>query len=58
MMKNPAFYTKNDKGEIIPPVPDWADVADLNYDNAELRKYIDRDVENVDSRLRFGRFSL
>jgi glycosidase len=40
MMKNPAFYTKNDKGEIIPPVPDWADVADLNYDNPELRKYM------------------
>ncbi len=40
MMKNPAFYTKNVKGEIIPPVADWADVADLNYDNAELRKYI------------------
>ena len=40
MMKNPAFYTKNDKGEIIPPVADWADVADLNYDNAELKKYI------------------
>jgi cyclomaltodextrinase / maltogenic alpha-amylase / neopullulanase len=40
MMKNPAFYTKNDKGEIIPPLPDWADVADLNYNNPELRKYI------------------
>ncbi len=40
MMKNPAFYTHNEKGEIIPPVPDWADVADLNYDNAELRKYM------------------
>ena len=40
MMKNPAFYTHNDKGEIIPPVPDWADVADLNYDNADLRKYM------------------
>lgn len=40
MMKNSAFYTKNEKGEIIPPVPDWADVADLNYDNPELRKYI------------------
>ncbi|HEX8369248.1 MAG TPA: alpha-amylase family glycosyl hydrolase [Pyrinomonadaceae bacterium] len=40
MMKNPAFYTRNEKGEIIPPVPDWADVADLNYDNPELRKYI------------------
>ncbi|MEQ1763133.1 MAG: alpha-amylase family glycosyl hydrolase [Pyrinomonadaceae bacterium] len=40
MMKTPAFYTKNDKGEIIAPVPDWADVADLNYDNPELRKYM------------------
>ncbi|HEX9959674.1 MAG TPA: alpha-amylase family glycosyl hydrolase [Pyrinomonadaceae bacterium] len=40
MMKNPAFYTKNEKGEIIPPVPDWADVADLNYENPELRRYI------------------
>ena len=40
MMKNSAFYTKNDRGEIIPPVPDWADVADLNYDNPETRKYM------------------
>src|SRR5690349_2760537 len=40
MMKTPAFYTKNDRGEIIPPVPDWADVADLNYNNPELRKYM------------------
>lgn len=40
MMKTPAFYTRNEKGEIIPPVADWADVADLNYDNPELRKYI------------------
>ncbi len=40
MMKNPSFYTKNDKGEIISPIADWADVADLNYDNPELRKYM------------------
>ena len=40
MMKNKAYYTQNATGEIIPPVPDWADVADLNYGNAELRKYI------------------
>lgn len=40
MMKNTAYYTKNEKGEIIPPVADWADVADLNYDNPETRKYI------------------
>jgi len=35
--KNPEWYTKNEKGEIIPPVEDWTDVADLNYDNGELR---------------------
>ncbi len=40
MMRNPAFYSKNVKGEIVSPVPDWADVADLNYDNPELRKYM------------------
>jgi glycosidase len=40
MMKNKAFYTQDKTGKIIPPVPDWADVADLNYDNPELRKYI------------------
>lgn len=34
---NPDFYTKNAKGEMVPPVADWADVADLNYDNALLR---------------------
>lgn len=40
MMKIKGFHTTNEKGEIIPPVPDWADVADLNYNNPELRKYM------------------
>lgn len=40
LMKTKGFHTTNEKGEIIPPVADWADVADLNYDNAELRKYM------------------
>lgn len=40
MMKTKGFHTTNDKGEIIPPVADWADVADLNYENPELRKYM------------------
>lgn len=35
---HPEYYTKDDKGNIIPPVADWTDVADLNYDNKELRK--------------------
>ncbi|MGA9998206.1 MAG: alpha-amylase family glycosyl hydrolase, partial [Pyrinomonadaceae bacterium] len=40
MMKTPDFYTHDAKGNIIPPVPDWADVADLNYDNPRLREYM------------------
>ena len=34
---HPDFYTKDSLGNIIPPNPDWTDVADLNYDNQELR---------------------
>ncbi|MDQ3042603.1 MAG: alpha-amylase family glycosyl hydrolase [Acidobacteriota bacterium] len=40
MMKNKSFYTQDKSGNIIPPVADWKDVADLNYVNAELRKYM------------------
>lgn len=40
LMKQPDFYTRDKSGKIIPPVPDWADVADLNYDNPRLRDYI------------------
>jgi glycosidase len=32
------WYTQDAKGNVIPPNPDWSDVADLNYDNKELRK--------------------
>jgi cyclomaltodextrinase len=38
--QHPEYYKKNDKGEIIPPVPEWADVAGLDYSNASLRKYM------------------
>jgi cyclomaltodextrinase len=34
---NPEWYTKDSTGNIIAPVEDWTDVADLNYDNAEMR---------------------
>jgi len=37
--EHPEWYTQED-GKIIPSVPDWTDVADLNYDNKELRKYM------------------
>src|SRR5688572_12706187 len=40
MMKTKGFHTTNEKGGIIPPIPDWADVADLNYNNPELQKYM------------------
>jgi glycosidase len=40
MMRNKSFYTTDKNGNVISPVPDWADVADLNYDNPELRKYM------------------
>jgi 1,4-alpha-glucan branching enzyme len=35
--KHPEWYTQKD-GKIIPPVDDWTDVADLNYDNKFMRK--------------------
>jgi glycosidase len=36
---NPEFYTKNEKGEMMMPEgTDWADVADLNFENQDLRK--------------------
>ena len=42
--EHPDYYTKNDKGEITDPIQDngepwgWTDVADLNYDNQEMRQ--------------------
>jgi alpha-amylase len=55
------YYTKNAKGEIIDPInPEtgkswgWSDVADLNYDNQNLRKEMASDMmywvknENID----------
>ena len=37
MKDHPDFYTKDSAGNNIPPVADWADVIDLNFDNMELR---------------------
>jgi alpha-amylase len=31
---------KDENGNIVSPNSDWTDVADLNYDNSELRKYM------------------
>lgn len=33
---HPEFYNKDEDGNFIPPVDDWSDVVDLNYENNEL----------------------
>jgi glycosidase len=40
LMAHPNFYKKDENGHIIAPRPEWADVAALNYDNPELRRYM------------------
>lgn len=40
MMKYPEFYKHDAQGKMIPPVPDWTDVAALNYSDAALRQYM------------------
>lgn len=40
MMQHPGFYKHDAKGKIIPPVPEWTDVAALDYSNPELRQYM------------------
>ena len=40
MMKHPEFYKHDGQGRVIPPVPDWTDVAALNYANLQLREYM------------------
>lgn len=47
--EHPEYYKKNEKGEIVPPVPDWADVAGLDYSKPELRRYI---IDNLKSWIR------
>ncbi len=39
------YYTHNEKGDVIhPEETDWTDVADLNYDNKEMRKTMIADM--------------
>ncbi|SFN39479.1 Glycosidase [Bizionia echini] len=43
---HPDYYTQNEAGEIIHPKDtDWTDVADLNYDNQDMRKEMIADME-------------
>lgn len=34
----PEFYSKDENGNFIPPVEDWSDVIDLNFENKQLWK--------------------
>lgn len=40
MMRQPKFYKQDANGKIIPPVPEWTDVAGLNYENPNLCQYM------------------
>lgn len=65
---HPDFYTKNEAGEITDPLDDngkshgWTDVADLNYDNSEMRDsmmanlmhWVDHGVDGFRMDIAFG----
>ncbi len=36
---HPEYYAKDKKGNIVPPNPEWSDVAQLDYKNPEVRAY-------------------
>ncbi len=40
MMTNKDFYKQDGNGHVIPPVPEWTDVAGLNYHSPALRAYM------------------
>jgi glycosidase len=37
IFEHPEWFTKDSKGKIVPPNPDWSDIADLNFDVPEMR---------------------
>lgn len=40
MKQHPDWYTKDDQGNVISPVEDWSDVADLDYSQPGLTLYM------------------
>ncbi|QDU70590.1 alpha-amylase family glycosyl hydrolase [Mucisphaera calidilacus] len=36
--EHPDWYTRNEQGEMIPPIPLWADVLDLDFDARDMRE--------------------
>ena len=41
---HPEWYLKDDQGNIIPPNPDWTDVAGLNFENQEMLQALEDDM--------------
>jgi len=41
---HPDWFTKDSTGNFVPPVPDWHDVIDLNFDNLEMRREMIRSM--------------
>ena len=40
LMRHPDWYRHDASGQIVPPNPDWIDVAQLDYSNRALREYM------------------
>ena len=40
LMEHTDWFTTNERSAVVSPNADWNDVADLNYDHHELRKYM------------------
>ena len=40
LTQHPDWYTKDENGQFVPPIPDWEDVVDLDYDHPALRRYM------------------
>lgn len=40
LMSKPDFYSKDADGKIHSPYPEWTDVAELDYGNPEVRRYM------------------
>lgn len=38
--EHPDWYTHDEHGNFVPPVPDWSDVIDFNFDNRDFRAWM------------------
>ncbi|WP_400193997.1 alpha-amylase family glycosyl hydrolase [Hymenobacter sp. B81] len=40
VQQHPDWFTRDARGRLVPPVADWQDVVDLNFERPELRRYM------------------